>query len=235
MRTPGDLVTWVSSKLRSQQRIIGIGIAVPGVTDPDTGFVEWAPSLEWRGADLGAKLHTRSDRIVVVENDLNLATLGEYAFAPEDLGDVVMLGVRGGFGAGLIINGKLHRGAHNSAGEIGYLPYPGQPQERDFGALEAALFSQLENTPHREQKIVELISFACIALGAVLDINTIILGHDITTHFADAPSLTATQLARSLPHPPRVISSTLGHQASLRGAGFAVQQILATDIRRVLL
>jgi DNA-binding Lrp family transcriptional regulator len=235
MRTPDHLVTWISSKLRSQQRIIGIGIAVPGVTDPETGFVEWAPSLEWRGADLGARLHTRSDRIVVVENDLNLATLGEYAFAPEDLGDVVMLGVRGGFGAGLIINGKLHRGAHNSAGEIGYLPYPGQPQERDFGALEAALFAELKSTPHRDHKIAELIGFACIALGAVLDINTIILGHDITTHFPDAPTLTATKLASSLVHPPRVISSALGHQASLRGAGFAVQQILSTDIRRVLL
>jgi hypothetical protein len=234
MRTPGSLVTWISAKLRSQQRVLGIGIAVPGVTDPTTGFVEWAPSLEWREVDLGARLHALGDRIVVVENDLNLATLGEYAVATEDLGDVVMLGVRGGFGAGLIINGKLHRGAHNSAGEIGYLPYPGQPRGHDFGALEAALFTELKSTPLDDRKIAELIGFACIALGAVLDINTIILGHDITAHSPDAPSLTTTQLASSLVHPPRVIPSALGHQASLRGAGFAVHQILSTDIRRVL-
>lgn len=235
MRTPDHLVTWISAKLRSQQRVIGIGIAVPGVTDPETGFVEWAPSLEWRAVDLGGKLRGIGDHVVVVENDLNLATLGEYGFAAEDLGDVAMLGVRGGFGAGVIINGNLHRGAHNSAGEIGYLPYPGQPRGHDFGALEAALFTELGSASHREKKIAELIGFACIALAAVLDINTIILGHDITTHLPHAPLLTTTELASSLVHPPRVISSALGHEASLRGAGFAVQQIVSTDIRRVLL
>jgi DNA-binding Lrp family transcriptional regulator len=235
MRTPDHLVSWISTKLRSKQHVIGIGVAVPGVTDPETGFVEWAPSLQWREIDLGARLKAAGDRIVVVENDLNLATLGEYAFAAEDLGDVIMLGLRGGFGAGLIINGSLHRGAHNAAGEIGYLPYPGQSRGHDFGALEAALFTELRDAPQDEEKIAELIGFACIALGAVLDINTIILGHDITSRCPGAPTLTTAQLATALVHPPRVIYSALGDQASLRGAGVAVQHILSTDVRRVLL
>lgn len=234
MRSPQHLVTWLGRRARMRPDIIGIGVAVPGVTDPVTGLIEWAPSLKWRSVDLGSMLRTTVTRLVVVDNDLNLAALGEFAFAGHELGDLVMLGVRGGFGAGIIVGGVLHRGVHYSAGEIGYLPYPGQPSARDFGALEAALFARPRPSGAEDPELVRLITYACITLGAVLDVQTIVLGDDITSRLDGLPDLVAEQLAATLPHPPKIACSALGEQASLRGAGFAVQQAAADDIRRIL-
>jgi hypothetical protein len=234
MRSPRHLTAWIARRARTRANVIGVGVAVPGVTDPTTGQVEWAPSLKWRSVDLGATLSAAIDVPVVVDNDLNLASLGEYAFANRDLGDLVMLGVRGGLGAGVIIGGALHRGVHYSAGEVGYLPYPGQPTARDFGPLEGALFARTGRSEEDNARVVELITYACISLSAILDINTIILGDDITSLTSQLAGLVSDHLDQALPHPPQVIASVLGQQASLRGAGFAVLHAASLDIRRVI-
>lgn len=118
----------------------GIGVGVPGVTNPQTGLVELAPSLEWYGFPLKPRLSQRYDLPVIVENDVNLAAVGEMWFGPDAAVDnLVLITVGTGIGAGVVINGMVYPGAHFMAGEIGYFlpdraqlgqPFPG------FGALE---------------------------------------------------------------------------------------------------
>ncbi|MBI9049959.1 MAG: ROK family protein [Anaerolineaceae bacterium] len=126
--------------LQNEQRILGIAIAVPGFIDRLTGNIRVAPSLDWYNLPLQSRLEPLFDLPLVIENDVNLAILGEYWFgAAGGVDDVVMLLVGTGIGAGILLDGKLHRGFHGASGEVGYLlpdihslnqKYPG------FGALE---------------------------------------------------------------------------------------------------
>jgi predicted NBD/HSP70 family sugar kinase len=123
------------------QNIRGIGVGVPAVTLSETGTVVWAPSLGWRDLPLKALLGERFNLPVFVENDTNVATLGEYGFgAARGTTNLVCVTIEMGIGAGIMIDGKLYRGHHQGAGEVGYLlpsvQFLGQRYER-FGALES--------------------------------------------------------------------------------------------------
>ncbi len=120
--------------------IRGIGIGVPGVVHSNTGIVSIAPALDWKDFPLKSQLEERYEHPIVIDNDVNLAALGEMWFGThENENNLVLLTIGTGIGAGIIINGAVYGGSHNLAGEVGYfLPdrsclgqkYPG------FGALE---------------------------------------------------------------------------------------------------
>jgi len=121
-------------------QVRGIGIGVPGVVQPDTGIVTIAPALDWENYPLKDHLMTRYVYPIAIDNDVNLAALGEMWFGTtEDEVNLVLLTIGTGIGAGVIINGAVYGGSHNMAGEVGYfLPdrsYLGQ-QFPGFGALE---------------------------------------------------------------------------------------------------
>lgn len=125
----------------SGQRIRGIGIGTPGVTLSDKGVVTWAPSLGWQNLDLKKILSESFDLPVYVENDVNLAALGELGFgAGRGTHNLVNISVGTGIGTGVIVDGALYRGHHEAAGEAGYLlpsvAYLGR-QYDGFGPLES--------------------------------------------------------------------------------------------------
>jgi len=103
--------------------VCGIGIGVPGITHEETGEVTFAPALNWQGFPLRARVNARYHYPVVVENDVNLAALGEVWFGSEDCdeGNLVLIAIGTGIGAGIVINGNIYRGVNHMAGEIGYL------------------------------------------------------------------------------------------------------------------
>lgn len=118
----------------------GMGVGVPGVTNPQTGRVELAPSLEWSSFPLRDRLVECYQLPVVVENDVNLAAVGELWFGPDsDAANLVLIAIGTGIGAGIVIDGMVYPGSHHMAGEVGYFllersslgqSYPG------FGAFE---------------------------------------------------------------------------------------------------
>jgi glucokinase-like ROK family protein len=124
-----------------RQQVRGIGVGAPGVTLFEAGVVTWAPSLGWRDLPLRDILAERFGLPVVVENDVNLAALGEYGFgAARGASSAACIAVGTGIGAGIVIDRKIYRGFNQSAGEVGYLPpdvsYLGRRYE-GFGALES--------------------------------------------------------------------------------------------------
>ena len=99
-------------------------VAVPGLADPETGAVARAPNLDWSGVPLRRLLAGRVPAAltpVVVENEANLAALGELWFGDGGgLGDYVHISAEVGIGAGIVVAGELFRGAHGHAGELGH-------------------------------------------------------------------------------------------------------------------
>ncbi|RPJ51809.1 MAG: ROK family transcriptional regulator [Chloroflexi bacterium] len=125
---------------RTALPIYGISIGVPGVTHPDTGVVTLAPGLDWTGFPLKARLSKHFSYPLVIENDVNLAALGEFWSGTEaGVENLVLITLGTGIGAGIVINGMVHTGAHFMAGEVGYLlPDPGCLHSTfpGFGAFE---------------------------------------------------------------------------------------------------
>jgi predicted NBD/HSP70 family sugar kinase len=117
--TPGDL-----------RRVV---IGTPGAIDPDTGQLEYAPELvRWQGPDLLARLQAGLGVPVDVENDVNVVAMAEYDHgAARGAPAFALLWVSEGIGLAYVQNGVPHRGATGGAGEVGYMPVPGQPVYRD--------------------------------------------------------------------------------------------------------
>ena len=102
-------------------KIHALGIGAPGAVDPKEGIVVKAPNLGWTDVPLAKQLKKRIGCDVALGNDVQVAIVGEHAFGvARGLDRVVGIWVGTGIGGGLIIDGKLSRGARGAAGEIGH-------------------------------------------------------------------------------------------------------------------
>lgn len=106
-----------------------VGVGAPGPLDQDRGVVFLAPNLGWRDVPLGAILGERLGMPVWLENDANLAALGEHSYgAGRGESHMVYITVSTGVGGGIILDGRVYRGAGGGAGEIGHMTVaPGGP------------------------------------------------------------------------------------------------------------
>jgi predicted NBD/HSP70 family sugar kinase len=101
---------------------VPVGVGVPGLVDGAAGIVRHAVNLGITGEPFALRdlLADRLGTRVLVENDANAATVGAVAETGE--GDLVYLAIGTGLAAGLAADGRLRRGVHGAAGEVGHLP-----------------------------------------------------------------------------------------------------------------
>jgi predicted NBD/HSP70 family sugar kinase len=99
-------------------------VGSPGVLDPETGRLRYAPNLPgWGRAGLVEELRRALTPSLAIDNDTNLAALGERAYGRgREVADFVYLSIGTGVGMGIVVGGELHRGARGAAGEVGFLP-----------------------------------------------------------------------------------------------------------------
>jgi glucokinase len=106
----------------SDAPIEGVGVGVAGLVDADRAKVFFAPNLKWSQVPARTLLEARTGLPVVIENDGNIAAWGEYRFgAGRGARDLTLVTVGTGIGGGIVIDGRLFRGAHGAAGEIGHI------------------------------------------------------------------------------------------------------------------
>lgn len=106
------------------RRVLGVTLAVPGQVDRVSGSVLGAPNLHWHQRDVARELRPAlGDRPLWVDNDANCAAAGEVSFGVARGADhVLYLTGTVGIGAGLVVDGRVQRGAHGLAGEVGHAP-----------------------------------------------------------------------------------------------------------------
>ena len=115
-----DMVERVGSSL---DEMVGIGLGVPAPVEESTGMISVNGLMPgWEGVHVGQVLAKRLGRPVHVDNDANLGALAEATLgAARDYADSIFIRASHGTGAGIVINGRLHRGFAGTAGEIGHV------------------------------------------------------------------------------------------------------------------
>ena len=125
-------------------RVAHTVVGAPGVFDPATGGLQHAPNLPgWSRPGVMDALRDALPPSVTLENDANLAALGERTYGSgRDARTFVYVSVGTGIGMGIVIDGELYRGAHGVAGEVAYAPIqgsaPADPRARKRGIVEEA-------------------------------------------------------------------------------------------------
>jgi glucokinase len=111
--------------------LAALGVSLPGPLDPEAGVIHNPPNLPgWREVDVRTPLARAFGRPVHLENDANAAALAEWRFgAGRGFRHLVYLTMSTGVGGGLVLDGRLHRGAGCQAGEFGHAPveWEGEP------------------------------------------------------------------------------------------------------------
>ena len=106
-----------------RDRLLGAGVAVSGPIDQQTGTVGSTTIMPgWVGLDVAAELEGRVGLPVHIDNDANLGALAESVLGSgRDAREMVYVMLSSGIGGGLVLGGRLHRGARGTAGELGHV------------------------------------------------------------------------------------------------------------------
>jgi glucokinase len=142
--------------------LCAIAAGAPGITNADSGVVIATSYLMgWRDIPLRQLLEAEFGVPASVDNDVNLAAIGEHrGGAAQGNDDFVFLAIGTGVGAGIVLNGRLHRGCNWGAGEVGYMLVPGTseaPIERGGpGALEGIVGGEAIKTQWQDRWSADL-------------------------------------------------------------------------------
>ncbi|MGP4073359.1 ROK family transcriptional regulator [Piscibacillus sp. B03] len=117
-----EIAHLIQSNGKESRQVLGVGVGVPGITDIDNGVVIDAPTIKWNNFSLTSALESLLPFPVYIDNDVNVAALGEHWKGEGQYEkDFVMITLGTGIGSGIIINNQLFRGHAYSAGEVGYM------------------------------------------------------------------------------------------------------------------
>jgi predicted NBD/HSP70 family sugar kinase len=123
----GTLVDLIRAEIdhaaASARPLLGIGVAVPGVVEPETGTLRMSMRLGWTGMPLAALLREALGLPVLVDNDISAVTAAERLYGPgADCPDFLLVAIGQGIGLGMVLDGAPYRGAVGAAGELGHVP-----------------------------------------------------------------------------------------------------------------
>ncbi|MDX3001760.1 ROK family transcriptional regulator [Kribbella solani] len=122
--------------------LYGVGVGLAGVVDRASGVVRHATYADWRDVDLAGLLADKLGVPVVVDNDVNTLVANEQWFgAGRGVSDMAVVSIGRGIGLGMVLDGRLYRGAGGGAGEFGHLKVADGPDCAcgGSGCLEAVI------------------------------------------------------------------------------------------------
>jgi predicted NBD/HSP70 family sugar kinase/predicted transcriptional regulator len=232
----------------ARERLRGGVMGSPGVIDPLSGGIGIAPNIPGLDRlDVQGALRTRLGVEVAVENDVNLAAIGEHwCGGSKGANTFVFVALGTGIGMGIFADGRLLRGARGAAGEIAYLPVGGDPYDargQRLGTLESAIGSAaiteryaglggrdahtvreiFDRFGHDEKaratidEVARLIATAILAVHSVIDPEIVVMGGSIGVR-PELIERIAVHLRNCMGQPARIEVSALGSRATLIGA-----------------
>ena len=110
-------------KLHEYKDVKGIGLGIPGILDMDKGIVITSANLPlWDNFDIASFMNKETGLPVLINNDANVAALGEARFGSgKDYKNAIMITLGTGVGGGIIIDNHLYDGNLHQGGELGHM------------------------------------------------------------------------------------------------------------------
>ena len=219
------IIQGVQSSVGAPGRIVGVGVAVPGLVHHSDGLVRWAPRLQWVDEPIAELLGAATGLPVVLGNDASLGAVGERLFGSgRGVRHLIYInGGASGIGGGVISDGVLLQGVNGYAGEFGHTRV-GSAGGVDSAGLVGTLEAQvtraglleildlrtadadeleralLVSTSHAVQlevhRQLEMLGMALASAINVLNPELIILGGFLGSLFAAAPARLESVVAR---------------------------------------
>lgn len=244
-RTIDDLVrgVWIGA------RVDAMGVVLPGLVDPGAGLVASIANMPgWDDVPLARLLAGETGRVVAMENDANSAAVGEgWTGAARGSRHHVFIALGTGIGAGVVIDGQLHRGAHFLGGEVAYFSMT-REQVRAGGwnnnleslvggraaevkarglfgehAKAAELFdAAFAGHPEASvwlMEVQEYLAMAVVDICALLDPEMVVFGGGVIAAQGERLLAPVRDLVhRNTPVRTKIVMSELGEDAQLVGA-----------------
>jgi len=247
--TPQAMVDWAAAEIdrhRGREKVRSITIAAPGPIDLKRGVLVNPPNLPWQNVPLEAMMSRATGASVHLANDADMAGLGEHTRgAGRGTNNMIYITWSTGVGGGLIIDGKLYRGAHGTAGEIGHMIIdPNGPLDscgqrgcleafvgganlaKETGHPAAELFAAAARGERHARMVVEraarYMGLALISLTNALDPEVFVIGGGVSRSWALVqPTMLETLRSSPFIKParrPRVRRARLGDRGGQVGA-----------------
>jgi glucokinase len=247
--TPQAMVDWAATEIdrhRGREKVRSITIAAPGPIDLKRGVLVNPPNLPWQNVPLVALMGHATGAKVHLANDADMAGLGEFHHgAGRGTKNMVYITWSTGVGGGLIIDGKLHRGAHGTAGEVGHIIIdPNGPLDncgqrgcleafvsgtalaRETGRPAAELFASAKRGDRGARAVVEkaarYMGIALISLTNAIDPEMFVVGGGVSRSWSLIyPMMIATLRSSPFIKParrPLLRRARLGDRAGQVGA-----------------
>ncbi len=115
-------ISRLADQYKTKSKLAGVGIGIPGIIDVQTGIMRESPNLPgWAGAFVKNEIEEHLRDRVIIENDANVAALGEkWLGAGKSVEHLAILTLGTGVGGGLVLNGRIWSGMTGMAGEAGH-------------------------------------------------------------------------------------------------------------------
>jgi predicted NBD/HSP70 family sugar kinase len=248
------LAAVAAARARLDDRSIELAVVgSPGVVDPGSGRIRSSPQIAgWEGVQAETVIGAELGVDTWVDNDVNLAALGELARgAGRGRTTFAYLNLGSGLGAGLVLDGRLHRGRHGAAGEVGYLavgadpasaatPSRGPMEQQLSGEAIADAAAAVDVSAPRDPRelfararhgdalggaavaqTIEGLATCIASITAVLDLELVLLGGGIGEQGDLLLEPVRAAVATRVPYAPDIAVGTLGEHAVLTGAATA--------------
>jgi predicted NBD/HSP70 family sugar kinase len=230
-------------------RLRAFVIGTKGMVDPRTGDMRFSYDLPAWHVGVLASLRDRLGASVTIENDVNLVALAEHRYgAGVGHDDFVVLWTGVGQGLGVMLDGRLHRGVLGGAGEIGWLPVPGEPLPADVAHPSSGSYQRLvgpeamaelaakhavPGESARDQvgeavaggftayldELAHRLAIGVAAVSVVIDPGLVVLSGDIgSAGGAELAARVERAAAKMCPTGPSVVATGVTGNPVLRGA-----------------
>jgi predicted NBD/HSP70 family sugar kinase len=241
------------------------GVSLPGVVDPQTRLLHYAWNIGATGpVDAAGQLERSLGAPVVVDNNVNLAALGEqWQGATREVPTFAVVSVGAGMGAGIVHDGRLLHGVHGAAGEVSFLPLsagfhrsrPLSPDEgggitlltrarrrKDWGSKGApgSVQDLFERARAGHRGALRLVREESERVALVIASIAALVDPGVVVLAGGVGSnphlveLVEDRLAELAPYPPTIIPAALGERASLVGAIRLATQEMRPRLLRAL-
>lgn len=249
-----DLLAELATRIAELARAAGpgqlrsVGLSVPGQVDARGNFIRAGKLKRLQDVHFQAEMERRLGIPVAVERDANAAAIGEaWRGCARRVMNFVFLALGTGVGAGLVLDGRLHRGAHFAAGEAGDLVFDraaltaDAPDAHNVGAHVGgvAIRERAHMNAGRHlgaadairgagydarleplaDEVADDVALAVVAISALVDPELVVLGGGTAVAGADLVDRVSRRVAHVyLSARPRILASPLGADAQLHGA-----------------